>query len=90
MWSRSLEEDWELKFRSLVGRSSIGLALERRLIQAVVNLRLPMELLTHSLTPAHRSVVYMFVPGMAEAKGITPAAVFRASLAAFTARSFRW
>ena len=90
MWSRSLEEDWDSKFRSLVGRFSIGLALERSPIQAVVNLRHPMEPLTHPSTPAHRSAVYMFVPGMAEAKGITPAAVFWASLAAFTARSFRW
>lgn len=68
----------------------MGLALERRSGQAAMDLSCPMGPLTHFLTPAHRSVVYMLVPGMAEADGITPPAVLRASLAAFKARSFRW
>lgn len=67
----------------------MGLALEKRPSQAAVCLGRPMGPLTHPLSPTHRSAVYMFVPGMAEVEGITPAAVFRASLAAFMARSFR-
>lgn len=87
----SLQEDWDSKPRSLVERFSTGLALERRPSQAAVGLRRPGGPLGgHPWSPTHRSVVYMLVPGMAEAGGITPAAVFRASLAALIARSFRW
>lgn len=68
----------------------MGLALERRPSQAAVGLSCPLGPLTHLSSPAYRSVVYMLVPGMAETEGITPAAVLRASLAAFIARSFRW
>ena len=90
MWSKSLEEDWVSKPRSLVGRFSTGLALERRPSQVTMGLNHPMGPLTHPSTPTYRSVLYTLVPGMAETGGITPAAVFRASLEAFIARSFRW
>lgn len=67
----------------------MGLALEKRPSQTAVCLGRPMGPLAHPVSPTHRSAVYMLVPGMAEAEGITPAAVFRASLAAFIARIFR-
>lgn len=87
-WSRSLEERYS-KPRSLADKFSIGLALEGESSEAATAFAHFPRSPTHPLTPAHFSVLYMLVPGMAAPKDVTPAAVCRASLAAFIARSFR-
>jgi hypothetical protein len=77
------------KSRSLLGRPRMGLALEGKFSQVAVVLGHLRRVPANAVTPTHRSVLYMLVPGMVAAVGITPTAVFRASLPAFIARSFR-
>lgn len=78
-----------LKAQVLGGEVQHGIGPGEKASQVTMGLSHPMGPLTHLSTPAYRSVLYTLVPGMAETGGITPTAVFWASLAAFIARSFR-
>ena len=79
-----------LKAQVLGGEVQHGIGPGEKAQSSNHGLNHPMGSLTHPLIPTYLSVLYTLVPGMAEPGGITPTAVFRASLAAFTARSFRW
>ena len=79
-----------LKAQVLGGEVQHGIGPGEKAQSSNHGLNHPMGPLTHPLVPAYLSVLYILVPGMAEPGGITPTAVFRASLAAFIARSFRW
>lgn len=79
-----------LKAQVLGGEVQHGISPGEKAQSSNHGLNHPMGPLTHPLIPTYLSVLYTLVPGMAEPGGITPTAVFRASLAAFMARSFRW
>ena len=79
-----------LKAQVLGGEVQHGIGPGEKAQSSNHGLNHPMGPLTHPLVPTYLSVLYILVPGMAEPGGITPTAVFRASVAAFIARSFRW